>query len=505
MTISYQGGANPAAQGVPGLYVNVQAPPAAALAGAPANILGIVGTASWGPVNSPVRFGDYASGAAAFGDMKARKYDLMTQVAAAYQQGANNFVGVRVTDGTDAAATVAVQTNCITLTAKYTGTRGNSLVCSIGPGTAASSFKATITMPGLQPETFDNLTGTGNAFWVALAAAINAGQSTNRPASALVTATAGVGVTAPATANYTLTGGTDGVTTITGAVLIGADTTPRTGMYALRNTGTAAFLLADCDTSTTWTTQQAFGISELTEPFCVSPAGDTIANFTTTMNTAGIDNPWCKVIFGDWVYMVDGVNNVTRLVSPQGFLAGKKIALGPHNSVLNKPLAAVAGTQKSTLNQTYSNAELQAIAAARGDVIVMNSIGGNYASAAFGRNSSSDPGRRQDVYTTMTDYLVSSLNASAGLGAFVGRLITPTEMREAASCISAFLQNEVDAGRIDSFSVQVDGNNNPASQTKLGVQKATVLVTYLSVLEYFLVDFTGGQTVVSATAQALAA
>jgi hypothetical protein len=36
--------------------------------------------------------------------MQNRKYDLLTQVALAVLEGANAFVGVRVTDGTDVAA-----------------------------------------------------------------------------------------------------------------------------------------------------------------------------------------------------------------------------------------------------------------------------------------------------------------------------------------------------------------------------------------------------------------
>lgn len=487
------GNSNPTAQGVPDLFININPPPAGALPGAPANQIGVIGTAIWGPVNSPVIFGDLAGCAAAFGALQNRKYDLGTPVATAAQQGANAFVGVRVTDGTDAAATAVIQTSCITITAKYSGSRGNLLTASIGPGTAPASFKVTLSLPGLQPETFDNLVGTGNALWLAMAAAINNGQSSVRPASAIATATAGVGTTAPATATTTLTGGTDGATTITSTVLIGADTGTRTGMYALRGTGVALFLLSDADTSTAWTTQLAFAKSELAEAIAVGVSGDTIANFTTTINTAAIDDPWIKVLFGDWIYWVDGVNNITRLVSPQGFVAGAKVAAGPANSVLNRPLYGVAGTQKTAANQNYSSADLQALTAARADVITTPSVGGNYFSARFGRNSSSDPGRHQDTYTTMTDYLARSMGQ--GLGQFVGRLITPGEMREAEACIGGFLENEKQSGRIAFYSVQIDKNNNPASQVALGVQKATVLVQYLSVLEYFVVDLTGGQTV----------
>lgn len=490
MTQFTQGGVNPAALGVPDLYIQVNPPPAAALPGAPSTGIGIVGTATWGPVNSPVVVGDFPGATAAFGSMQNRKYDLLTQVATSVLQGANNFTLVRVTDGTDVAASATVQTNCMTLTAKYTGTRGNSLNAVIAAGTAPNTFKITISLPGLPPETFDNLSGAGNAFWVNAAAAINSGQSTLRAASQLVTASAGAGTAAPTPATITFSSGTDGASSVTSTALLGADTTPRTGMYALRNTGIALFVLSDCDASSSWSTQTAFAKSEQCQAVAVSPAGDTISNFTTT-NTN--DDPWLKVIFGDWIYFTDTVNQIERLVSPQGYYAGKKAARGPHQTALNQPLNGVNGTQKSRLNQTYSVAELATLAAARGDVIALPSVGGAYPSFRMGRNTSSDPGKNTDPFTTMTNYLARSM--ALGLGAFVGRLITPDEMREAASSIGGFLENEKQSGRIDSYSVQIDKNNNPAAQTALGIQKATVLVRYFQVNQYFLIDLTGGATV----------
>lgn len=486
------GGANPAALVVPDLYITVQQPPSATLPGAPSNQIGFVGTATWGPVNSPVVFSDFAGAQAAFGPMQNRKYDLVTPVALAVLQGANNFVGVRVTDGTDIAASAIIQSTCLTLTAKYTGSRGNSLTAVIANGTSPNTFKITLSLPGLPPETFDNVAGAGNALWVAMAAAINSGQSSFRGASQLVTASAGAGVAAPTPATIAFTAGVDGAATITSTVLLGTDTTPRTGMYALRSTGLALMVLSDADASTSWATQLAFAKSELCEAIAVSPAGDTITNFAAT-NV--IDDPWISIIFGDWVYFNDTVNNIpARLVSPQGVKAGMKAALGPHQSALNKAVGGISGTQKTQLNQAYSTAELISLAAARGDLITAPSPGGAYLACRFGRNTSSDPGRRQDTYTTMTNYLARSMGLS--LGQFVGKLITPTQMREAASALGSFLENEKQAGRIQAYSVQINAANNPQGQTSIGVEKATVLVTYQSVNEVFLVDFTGGQTVV---------
>ncbi len=500
MTVTINSSTNPAAAGVPGLFVNVGAPPATILPGAPTARVGVVGVASWGPLNVPVTFADEPSGVLAFGAMANRKFDLMTQAHMAALNGANDFRGVRVSDGSDVAASVVIQTSGITLTGKYTGTDGNGIRAAIGTGTAAATWKLTLTAPGRQPEVFDNIPGTLNAAWVAMAAAVNAGQGSLRGPSNLVVATAGASVTSPVLATgIALTGGADGAA-VTAAALVGVDTSPRTGMYALRNTNIGQFVLADADDSTQWAAQYAFAVSELAYGFAVAPAGQAVASFATAM--AGIDNAWLKVIFGDWIYIQDGVNNLLRMVSPGGVGAGRKAAVGPDQSLLNVPLYGVVGTQSSMANKRYSQAELAAITAARGDVIIMESPGGSYPSFAFGRNSSSDISRRQDTYTGMTNYFAKSLDQAAGLGQFVGRNITPTQMREAESALGGFCENERIAGRIGNaqgtipYFVQVGPANNPQISINMGIENALVMVQYFSVLEYFLVNLTGGQTVV---------
>src|SRR4051812_10350059 len=103
MPIVQQGSINTTALSVPNLYVQI-VPPQPQLNGVPTNILGVVGTANWGPVNSPVICSGPNDAAQAFGPMQPRKFDLGTAIYTAALQGASNFRGVRVTDGTDAAA-----------------------------------------------------------------------------------------------------------------------------------------------------------------------------------------------------------------------------------------------------------------------------------------------------------------------------------------------------------------------------------------------------------------
>ncbi|MBV8465913.1 MAG: phage tail protein, partial [Burkholderiales bacterium] len=486
MSVVQAGAINTTALIVPDIYVQIMPPSVAYLNGLPTNILGIVGTATWGPVNSPTVVASMADYANKFGALQARKYDAGTAVAAAVLQGACNMRIVRVTDGTDTAATATLGTNGLTVTAKYSGSLGNGIQVTLAAGTAANTTKVIVAFPGQTPEVFDNVAGTGNALWVALAAAINNGTSTLRGPSQFVVASAGAGTTAPTLGATPLAGGTDGAAGVTGTTLVGQDIVPRQGMYALRNTGTSIAMLADCDASATWSLQLAYGLSEGTYMIMTGPAGDTIANATATKATAGIDSYAAKLLFGDWVYFNDTVNGQIRVISPQGFVAGRLANMSPEQSSLNKPLYGIVGTQKSYANQCYSAAELTLLGQAGIDVITNPSPGGSYYSARFGHNSSSNAVINGDNYTRLTNYIAYSLNA--GMGQYVGQLHTPQRRREAASTISSFLANMAqqnmigDAGGGAAFSVVANDSNNPPSRVALGYLQIDVKVKYFSIV-----------------------
>ncbi|HHW4679812.1 MAG TPA: hypothetical protein ACQGQH_10405 [Xylella sp.] len=104
MPVSQQGAINTTALYVPDVYVQIVPPSENFLNGLPTNILGVVGTAQWGPVNAPTLVGDLSDYVQKFGNIQARKYDMGTAVWAAVLNGANNMRCVRVTDGTDVAA-----------------------------------------------------------------------------------------------------------------------------------------------------------------------------------------------------------------------------------------------------------------------------------------------------------------------------------------------------------------------------------------------------------------
>ena len=511
MPIVQEGSINTTALVVPDLYVQIVPPQNLVLNGVPTNVLGVVGTASWGPVNQPATVATMADYARTFGPVMARKYDMGTQVATAVQQGAGNFRCVRVTDGTDVAATYAMFFTAgsypLELTARYTGTLGNSISVMLGAGSQLGTWRLTLAIPGLTPELFDNIAAPSAAvFWTNLASAINTGCSALRGPSQLVVATVGTATsTAPqALSNQTLLGGTDGATDVSSATLIGVDTIPRTGLYALRAQGCSLGLLADADDPTQFTVQAEFALSEGLYMIATGPSGDTIATAVAAKQAAGLDCYGVKLMFGDWVYWNDQTNASIRLVSPQGFAAGRLGNLSPEQSSLNKQLYGVIGTQKSGTpgsgqTNSYSSAELAQLLGNGIDVIANPQPAGSFWGVRGGHNSSSNAATNGDNYTRLTNYIASTL--AAGMGLFVGQVITATLFQQIRATQLSFLQNLLSQGILGStdgslpFSVVCDTSNNPNSRTSLGYVQSDAQIQYQAINEKFIVNLEGGQTV----------
>ena len=507
MPIVQQGSINTTALVVPDLYVQIVPPQNLVLNGVPTNVVGVVGTASWGPVGQPVIVATMADYARNFGPLSARKYDMGTQIATAVQQGAQNFRCVRATDGTDIAAQVQIPGGTVQFTALYSGSLGNSITLSLNPGSRASTWRLTVSLSGLAPEVFDNISGAGAALWIALAAAVNQGQGVARGPSQLVTVNPAGAVTVPGPFALALgagTAGTDGAATGSAAMLVGSDTPPRRGLYALRGQGCSIALLADVDDSTQWTVQAAFGLQEGVYMILTGPSGDTVANAVTVKQQSGLDNYAAKLMFGDWLWWSDQVNNIVRLVSPQGFAAGRLGNLSPEQSSLNKPLYGVIGSQKSGApgsgqNTSYSSSELAVLLGSGIDLIANPQPAGSFWGVRGGHNSSTSGASNGDNYTRLTNYIAATL--ASGMGQYVGQVINADLFRRIRSTQLSFLQNMLSQGLLGSingllpFSVICDLSNNPSSRTGLGYVQSDSQIQYQAINEKFIVNMEGGQTV----------
>lgn len=507
MPIVQQGSVNTTALVVPDLYVQIVPPQNLVLNGVPTNVVGVVGTATWGPVGQPVIVATMADYAQSFGPIIARKYDMGTHVGTAVQQGAQDFRCVRVTDGTDTAAQVTVPGTTVIFTALYTGSLGNQIALALSAGAKPGTWRLTASIPGLQPEVYDNLTGSGASFWTTLATAVNQGQGAQRGPSQLVVANAGGSTVAPSIFTLNVgasTPGTDGATAVAAAQLVGVDIPPRTGLYGLRGQGCGIALLADADNPTQWTVEAEFGLQEGIYMILTGPAGDAIQTAVTAKSGAGLDSYAAKLMFGDWLWWSDQVNNTVRLVSPQGFVAGRLANLSPEQSSLNKPLYGVVGSQKggapgSGQASSYSSADLAVLLGAGIDVICNPQPGGSYWGVRGGHNSSSNPAVDGDNYTRLTNYIAATL--AAGMGTYVGEVINSGLFGNIRATLLSFLQAMLGQGLLGSvdgslpYSVVCDTSNNPAARTGLGYVQADVQIQYQGINEKFIVNLEGGQTV----------
>ncbi|MDR3718389.1 MAG: hypothetical protein P4K98_06275 [Bryobacteraceae bacterium] len=506
MPIVQQGSVNTTALVVPDLYVQIVPPQNLVLNGVPTNVIAAVGTSSWGPVGQPVIVATMSDYARNFGPIVARQHDMGTHIATAVQQGAANFRCVRVTDGTDTAAQFLIPNTNFLFTTLYTGSLGNDVVVTLSSGSRAGTWRLTISLTGSQAEIFDNIDGTGANFWQNLATAVNAGQGVQRGPSLLVVANAQGTTAAPSAFSYDFSSGAQGTdgASVSAANLVGVDTVPRTGMYALRGQGCSIAFLADADDSTQWTTQAEFGLSEGIYMILTGPAGDTISNAVSVKANAGIDSYACKLMFGDWLWWNDQVNSSLRLVSPQGFVAGRLGNLSPEQSSLNKPLYGVVGSQKSgtpgsAQNASYSAAELGVLLGAGIDVVANPQPAGSFWGVRGGHNSSSNSGTNGDNYTRLTNYIAATL--AAGMGQYVGQVVNVDLFRRVRATLLSFLQGMLSQGMLGSsdgtlpFSVICDTTNNPTSRTSLGFVQVDAQVQYQAINEKFIVNIEGGQSV----------
>lgn len=225
MPVFLDGQQNLAALTVPGVYGDIILP-TPMLLGTPTNIEGLVGVGSWGPLNSIIPGSKPSDVLLAIGPPVIRNYDLASYVAASSQVGgAIGYFMIRVSDGTDVAATATIQaggtnaTGTITLNDNALGvgtivvngttvTFGTNVI--VGPNVAATTLNL---LTFLQSSADTNI----NKMTYSLS------QTNQITATSVLTGVAGNA--------YTLTNGTSSThVTVSGATLTGGAAGGSNGM-----------------------------------------------------------------------------------------------------------------------------------------------------------------------------------------------------------------------------------------------------------------------------------
>ncbi|MBY0548717.1 MAG: hypothetical protein K2W95_15715 [Candidatus Obscuribacterales bacterium] len=501
------------------LYVRI-IPPPGFVRGEPTDVLVVLGTASWGPKNQPILNGSPNDIASNFGgvtaDAAADPFDLCTDAQIAFSQARSaglSIYGIRISDGTDAAATYTLldtsgtPKNGLVLTGKHTGKLGNNIRVLITDGSKTGTYTVTIVpFSGGRAEVYPNIAySTPGDFWNSLKSAINNGMSGLRGPSELVVGGA-VDATAiaPALGTFALTGGTDGRASVAAANFIGSDTAmPKTGIYAVRGLTPSANIIicAGLTDTTVYATLQALVEDQGMVVVLPFAKGTSTASAISSKKTLGIDSP--NVIFcKDWVQWFDTGSGQTRYVPPTAFVAGRIACLAPEISPTNKEVYGVVGTERQDIsggNLPYSPAEVGQLQK-NGIVFITNPVpGGRYWGIRHGMSSSSDPVRAPIEYARMTNYLAHSL--ADFMGKFVGENQT-TRVNDALrgavkGTLDSFLMNLKQSGQIDDFITVCDLTNNTPELIAQHFLRAALRVRYMSSVQFFIVDLQGGTTVVT--------
>lgn len=510
-----QGNVNIASLTAPGGYVQI-IPPLGIIIALPTNAVAFIGTASWGPVNKATPSGSPTTSVSQFGQFNAAlndPFDLARDTLIAFQQAQSSASltvwQVRITDGTDVAASKVLQdsagtpANGVTLTARYTGIGGNSITVIVSTGSKTNTFNVQVvaSFAGMQNEFYQNLPG-GSAFWQALADALAQGQSNVRgPSELLVASNISTTAVAPALGSFTLTGGTDG-RGVTSASFFGSDVVGnRQGIYALRNLSIVPTFMVCCGmTDTTkFALMQAFGRQEIIISMLPFALGTSTTSAISSKKTLGIDD--YRVCFiKDWIYWTDPVSGRQLLVSPAPFAAARIASLSPELSPINVQVFAINGTERNgpAGNQQYDLEEIGMLNS-NGILVITNEVpGGHYWGFPVGNNCSSDPIRAPIEYTRMIDYV--SLSIAARVGKYAGkhqRRYDPDNTRMACKNeldeFGIFLRD--DAYQIDDFfSVCNDKLNKPETISRRYLF-ADFYVRFLASIQFVVINVQGGMNV----------
>jgi hypothetical protein len=221
MPVFLDGQQNLAALTVPGVYGDIILP-TPLLLGLPTNIEGLVGVGSWGPLNSLIPVSKPVDCAVQLGPPKVRLHDIASYVSAGSQVGgAIGFLCVRVSDGTDAAATLIVGTGgtFASGTATFSANPALNDTLTIGGTTVTfTSLLIAATLPQTLADLAQVLNSSGDA---------NLSQNSYTVAGSVLTITA---KTAGTGGNSTTLAKVSTAITLSGATLTGGSGSGGTGL-----------------------------------------------------------------------------------------------------------------------------------------------------------------------------------------------------------------------------------------------------------------------------------
>ncbi len=408
----------------------------------------------------------------------------------------------------------------LVLTAVNYGSYGNNIKarCDLVSGTTSLNpvYQVTIYAPKGQAQTFVNIPGYATlggaynaaAFQANVVAAINSATS----GSAWVTASAGSSTVPPGLGVVTqASGGTNGYSGVTSAILLGVDgTTGRTGIYVFENiVPGGTFYIAGLNDPTLGPSMATFGRANR----CIGVLNLVPRNSTTLTAISNIqgNNLPSRYLVGcmDYSSVYDPYQGQTVWVSPEGPVAGVIASLNPWDCPLNKPVAGKSNmlNTERTISTAQPLNDAEIIQRTQNNICFLT----NQAPGLTGFQLMTGKGgcaldgtpiadtRMLNVISIVLEqiggpYVGKSQSVPPQLFA-QGQVDTDPTRREYRDAINAYLNTLLDADYISAFSVAVDFTNNNFTTVTQGFLIATVEVQTLAGISYVLNIVQVGSTV----------
>ena len=514
-----------------GVQTNVIAPQPVVPVGNPNLPSFMVGTASWGKLNTPIPFSNTNDLYNNLGVIQQVASDLPTHgtqyVLACQSSGSSgNCYAIRVSDGTDTAATITINDtqstpgNVLVLTANCTGIRGNSGTASITPNAKWTSalpiYDLTLTISGAQPEVFQAIVANNGTVYSATAfvsnarSAINSGLNLTRGASSYWVASApgtqSTNVPLLATAFTSSNTGTNGSASLTSANYVGISGTTPTGMYAGVNLGCGQFILAGCTDQTIASTMAAFAVAS--NSISVGPAfpqNTSTATAITSKQTTNF-NSVNSVGILDFVQWFDNTVGQIRSLSSDSNVLGIIGSISPEQSPGNKPqfgLAHLVSTDRTSSSNYNPRAGTESSQATQAGLTWIGPMNRNksFLGLANGQNASGVAGQDGINYPRLTNYLKTVLPNIVGsfVDALQGTSNNDPTRRGVSNTLNNFFGQLKLNGQIDSFNVVCDTTNNTPTTIAAGQLNVSIAVRYLGVARFINLNLQGGVNVTIAS------
>ena len=507
-----EGNLNVSALNTPGAYVQLMNPLGQPNL-TPSNAIAIAGTASWGPVNQAQGpFGDVGAASSMFGLFNANlfltdPYDLMRAVMQAMPQGQTpvslNMWLTRISDGTDAAASKTLKDvtpdtalDGITLPAKYTGVGGNTIQITIAAAGAANRYNVTITASfGGQTisETYLNIAGSASGaspFWTNLRNALTQGNQSRGPSQLIGTPTS-VSATAlnPAVGTFTLTGGTDGRSSVTSSTFFGSDVVGnRQGIYSFRGLPIvpAYVYCAGMTDQTKFATIQSFCLSEVMRAVLPFASGTSTSTALSSRSSLGIaDKRICYA--KDWIYWTDPISGKTLFTDPVAIMIGRAASLSPELSPLNKQVYGVVGTEHP---HQYPADEVGQLNSNGIWVIANPCLGSSFFGITSCSTTSLNPVEQPVEYQRLKDYI--GIQFATILGKFVGQKQGPYDPDATRAACKSNIDSAMEQMRRGNLLVdwksKCDAQLNPPNSVQAGYMRAELTYVPYSTVKFVVLN-----------------